>query len=214
MRLILLGPPGAGKGTQAKLLMKKYNIPQISTGDILRRAVQDDNDLGRKAKTSMDAGSLVPDETVIGLIRERIREADCARGFILDGFPRTEVQAEKLDEMLRELELTIDAVLDFSVDAEELVLRLTGRRTCRECGAMFHVDGRPPKRSGVCDHCDGALYQRPDDNQATITKRMEVYEKETAPLKKYYSQQGNLKTLEGAGDTEQIFSRVCQLVSS
>ncbi len=213
MRLILLGPPGAGKGTQAKLLMSKFHIPQISTGDILRKAVKDEAELGREAKAFMDGGQLVPDEIVIGLIRERIREADCADGFILDGFPRTEVQAEKLDEMLQEMSLTINAVLDFSVETEELVLRLTGRRTCKECGAMFHVDGRPPKQSGVCDHCGGALYQRHDDNPLTITKRMEVYEKETAPLKKYYNQQGNLKTLEGTGDTEQIFSQVCRLVS-
>lgn len=213
MRLILLGPPGAGKGTQAKLLMKKFKIPQISTGDILRQAVKDNTELGKKAKVFMDAGQLVSDEIVIGLIKERIKEKDCAHGFILDGFPRTHIQAEKLTETLERMNQLISAVVDLVVDPQELVVRLTGRSTCRDCGAMFHHTTHPPKVSGVCDQCGGELYQRPDDNRETIMKRMEVYERETAPLREFYRKQGSLKSTAGLGSVDEIFSRVCELVS-
>ena len=175
MRLILLGPPGAGKGTQAKLLMKKYRIPQISTGDILRQSVKDNTELGKKAKIFMDAGQLVSDEIVIDLIKERIREKDCEQGFILDGFPRTRVQAEKLTETLEIMNQTIDTVVDLMVNPQELVVRLTGRSTCRDCGAMFHQTSHPPKKAGICDHCGGELYQRPDDKSETIIKSIENY---------------------------------------
>lgn len=213
MRLILLGPPGAGKGTQAKMLSEKFGIPQISTGDILRKAVSNDTGLGKQAKAYMGDGQLVPDEIVIELIKEKIKEEDCERGFILDGFPRTIVQAEKLGETLEEMKLAIDAVIDFEVNPQELIGRLTGRRSCSNCGAMFHDETRRPEKTGVCDHCGHELYQRPDDNKETILKRLEVYENETAPLKEFYRKQGNLKTLEGRGSVEEIFSQVCALIS-
>ncbi|MCH7623822.1 MAG: adenylate kinase [Nitrospinae bacterium] len=213
MRLILLGPPGAGKGTQAKMLKEKFGIPQISTGDILRKAVSNDTELGKQAKVYMGDGQLVPDEIVIELIKEKIKEDDCAGGFILDGFPRTIVQAEKLSETLEEMRLDIDAVIDFEVDPQELIVRLTGRRSCSNCGAMFHDETRPPEKTGVCDHCGSEPYQRPDDNEETILKRLEVYENETAPLKEFYRKQGNLDTLEGRGSAEEIFSQVCDLIS-
>jgi adenylate kinase len=213
MRLILLGPPGAGKGTQAKMLEEKFGIPQISTGDILRKAVSNGTGLGKKAKAYMGDGQLVPDEIVIELIKEKIKEDDFARGFILDGFPRTIVQAEKLGETLRAMKLDIDAVIDFEVDPEELIVRLTGRRSCSDCGAMFHDETRPPEKAGICDHCGHELYQRPDDNKETILKRLEVYENETAPLKDYYRKKGNLKTVAGRGSVDEIFSQVLALVS-
>ena len=175
MRLILLGPPGAGKGTQAKMLTDKFGIPQISTGDILRKAVSNDTELGKQAKAVMDDGQLVPDEIVIGLITERIRDKDCSRGFILDGFPRTIVQAEKLSETLDEMNLSIDTVIDFEVNPQELLERLTGRRSCSNCGAMFHDETRQPKKTGICDVCGDVLYQRLDDNRETIIKRLDVY---------------------------------------
>ena len=212
MRLILLGPPGAGKGTQAKMLKEKFGKPQISTGDILRKSVQEDTALGRKAKLFMNAGKLVEDDIVVGLIRERLVKEDCQSGFILDGFPRTIIQAEKLTETLEGMNLSIDAVVDLEVDTEELVNRLTGRSTCSGCGAMFHRVSCPPLKSGICDGCGGALYQREDDKEETIKKRLEVYKKETAPLKGYYRKQGNLKTAQGYGTVEEIFSRVCAMV--
>jgi adenylate kinase len=212
MRFILLGPPGAGKGTQAKMLSKKLGIPQISTGDILRKSVKENTVLGQKAKVCMDAGQLVPDDIVVGLIKERIRQEDCAQGFILDGFPRNIVQAEKLAETMESMSLKIDAVLDFEVNNEELMGRLVGRRTCSNCGAMFHETSRPPKREGHCDGCGGPLYQRDDDKKETILKRLDVYDKETAPLKEYYRNNGNIKTVQGRGSVEDIFSQVCELI--
>ncbi|MBT5632330.1 MAG: adenylate kinase [Nitrospina sp.] len=212
MRLILLGPPGAGKGTQAKMLREKFQIPQISTGDILRHAVKDNTDLGIRAKSFMDAGQLVPDDVVVGLIKERIKQADCETGFILDGFPRTMIQAEKLSETLAEMALTIDTVVDLEVNADEVISRLAGRSTCPDCGAMFHEESRPPKVSGVCDSCGGTLAQRQDDNSETILKRLEVYQESTAPLKEFYMRQGNLKTVIARGSVEEIFSRVCEMV--
>ena len=213
MRLILLGPPGAGKGTQAKMLSEKFGIPQVSTGDILRKAVSNGTALGKKAKAYMGDGRLVPDEIVVELIKEKIKEDDCAQGFILDGFPRTIVQAEKLGETLREMKLEIDAVIDLEVDPDELIVRLTGRRSCSDCGAMFHDETRPPAKTGICDHCGHELYQRPDDNKETILKRLSVYENETAPLKDYYRKQGNLKTVAGRGSVDEIFSQVLARVS-
>ena len=213
MRLILLGPPGAGKGTQAKMLNEKFRRPQISTGNILRKSIQNGTELGNRAKVFMNAGKLVQDDVVVGLIRERIVEEDCRVGFILDGFPRTIIQAEKLTETLEEMDLSIDVVVDFEVDSEELVSRLTGRSTCSDCGAMFHRTSRPPLRDGICDSCEGELYQREDDKEETIKKRLDVYEHETAPLKEYYKKQGNLKTVQGCGTVEEIFSRVCAMVS-
>ena len=213
MRLILLGPPGAGKGTQAKMLDEKFRRPQVSTGNILRKSIQNGAEIGNRAKKFMDAGKLVPDDVVIGLIKERIVEEDCRAGFILDGFPRTIVQAERLTETLDEMDLLIDAVVDIEVEGEELVGRLTGRSTCIDCGAMFHEMSRPPLKASVCDSCEGELCQREDDKEDTIKKRLEVYEQETAPLKEYYRKQGNLKTVQGSGSVEDVFSRVCAVVS-
>ena len=212
MRLILLGPPGAGKGTQAKMLKEKFQIPQISTGDILRQAVKDNTELGARAKTVMDTGQLVPDNIVIGLIKERIRQGDCKTGFILDGFPRNIAQAEKLSETLQDMNLAIDNVIDLKVDEGEVVERLTGRSTCSECGSMFHQISRPPKVNRVCDDCGGKLEQRPDDNKETIEERLKVYSQSTAPLKEFYSKQGSLKTVEAKGSVEEIFSRVCEMI--
>ena len=213
MRLILLGPPGSGKGTQANMLQEKFNIPKISTGDILRAAVEDNPDLGKQAKSFMDKGELVPDEIVIDLIKERIVEPDCEAGYILDGFPRTIVQAEKLGETLVAMDREIDLVVDLEVDPEELLIRLAGRSTCKNCGAMFHQTSHPPKAAGVCDECGGKLYQRNDDNKETIVKRLEVYNKETAPLKDFYREQGKLKSIQGRGGMEDIFSKLCDLVT-
>jgi len=213
MRLILLGPPGSGKGTQANLLQDKFSIPKISTGDILRAAVKDNTELGIKARNFMDNGELVPDEIVIGLIKERIVEPDCKGGYILDGFPRTIVQAEKLGETLAAMDQDIDSVVDLEVDPDELLIRLTGRSTCKNCGAMFHQTSHPPKVEGVCDECGGELYQRPDDNEETIVKRLEIYHKETAPLKEFYRKQGKLQSIQGRGGMEDIFSQLCKMVT-
>ena len=213
MRVILLGPPGAGKGTQSKKLQERYNIPQVSTGDILRQAVKKGTDLGKEAQVYMESGRLVPDSIVIGLIKERIKKPDCEGGYILDGFPRNLVQAEKLSETLKAMNQDIDSVIEIEVNTSELINRLTGRATCRGCGAMYHKRSRPPKLSGSCDECGGELYQRSDDNRETILRRMQVYQSETAPLKGFYEKEGNLKTIPGHGTVEEIFSRMCDLVS-
>tara|TARA_B100000686_G_scaffold291615_1_gene319761 strand:- start:634 stop:1275 length:642 start_codon:yes stop_codon:yes gene_type:complete len=212
MRLILLGPPGAGKGTQAKMLKEKFRIPQISTGDILRQAVKNNTELGLRAKAFMDAGQLVPDDVVISLIKERIWQEDCLTGFILDGFPRNIAQAEKLMETLVEMSLVINNVIDLEVDAKEVVERLTGRSTCSDCGDMFHEVSRPPKAKGFCDSCGGKLEQRRDDNSETIQERLKVYEQSTAPLKEFYRKQGNLKTVEAKGSAEEVFFHVCRMI--
>jgi len=208
MNIILLGPPGAGKGTQAKRLIDKYSIPQISTGDMLRAALKEGTALGLEAKKYMDKGELVPDSVVIGLVKERIQQKDCAKGYMLDGFPRNVSQAEALDKMLAELKQKIDDVICIEVPNEELLGRLTGRRTCRSCGAGFHVMFDPPKKEGVCDKCNGELYQRDDDNETTVKSRLEVYAKQTEPLIGYYKNQGKLRSINGVGDMEAIFSRI------
>jgi len=197
MKLILLGPPGAGKGTQAKMLTDRYGIPQISTGDILRAAVKEGTPMGVKAKSFMDAGALVPDEVVVGIVRERLQKADCAPGFILDGFPRTVAQADALKENLRALGKDLDAVISLEVDIEALVERLTGRRTCKECGRGYHVKFDPPKAAGVCDACGGVLFQRDDDREETIRKRLDVYHEQTSPLVAYYKNDGLLTAIDG-----------------
>jgi adenylate kinase len=197
MKLILLGPPGAGKGTQAKMLTEHFGIPQIATGDILRGAVQAGTALGLKAKGFMDAGMLVPDEVVIGIVRERLQQQDCLAGFILDGFPRTVAQADALQGNLAELGRQLDRVVSLTVNADALVERLTGRRTCRGCGRGFHLIFDPPRVAGRCDACDGELYQRDDDREETIRKRLTVYEQQTAPLSDYYRNAGLLIELDG-----------------
>lgn len=197
MKLILLGPPGAGKGTQAKMLTDRFGIPQISTGDILRAAVKEGTPMGVKAKSCMDAGALVPDEVVVGIVRERLQNDDCAAGFILDGFPRTVAQADALKETLRELGKDLDSVVSLEVDTEALVERLTGRRTCRDCGKGYHVKFDPPRAAATCDACGGALMQRDDDQEETIRKRLEVYQQQTSPLAAYYRNEGLLTAIDG-----------------
>jgi adenylate kinase len=213
MNIILLGPPGAGKGTQAKMLVEKYHIPQISTGDILRAAVKEGTQLGKEAKSYMDKGELVPDSVVIGIVEERIQEPDCKNGYMLDGFPRTVPQAKALDEMLQKLSSQIDHVVSIEVPQEELIKRLTGRRTCRECGAGYHVMFDPPKKEGVCDKCGGELYQRDDDNEQTVRSRLQVYDSQTKPLIEYYQAQGKLRPIDGVGDIKEIFERVTTVLS-
>ncbi len=210
MRIILLGPPGAGKGTQAKLLIERLQIPQISTGDMLRAAVKDGTPLGRQARAYMDRGALVPDEVIIGLVRERLQAADCARGYILDGFPRTLAQAEALEKTLAELRLSLNHVLSLDVPSEDLVARIAGRRTCRQCGAMSHVRFSPTRRDGVCDVCGGETYQRDDDREETVRRRLAVYAEQTAPLVRFYEGRGLLRRIAGTGEIGEIFARMVQ----
>lgn len=210
MRIVLLGAPGAGKGTQAKKLIDKFSIPQISTGDLLRAAVGEGTDLGKEAKSYMDKGELVPDSVVLGMVEERLSQDDCKDGYILDGFPRNTAQAEALDEMLEKLGMPLDAALNVDVPTEDLMKRLTGRRTCQSCGQMYNVYFNPPSEEGKCDKCGGDLFQRDDDKEETISKRLEVYQDQTAPLIDYYNQKGILKTVSGTGDIDAIFEKVVQ----
>jgi adenylate kinase len=212
VNLILLGPPGAGKGTQAQMIVERYHIPQISTGDILRTAVKEGTPLGMKAKVFMDQGQLVPDEVVIGIIEERLKELDCHSGFILDGFPRTLAQAEALQSILNKIGKSIDHAISIKVDPEELVRRLTGRRTCKNCGAMFHLLFHPPKKEGMCDRCGGTLYQREDDKEETIRTRLKEYQKQTAPLIQYYKLKNHLRPIQGVGEKDQIFEQIVRLL--
>lgn len=208
MRLILLGPPGGGKGTQAKLIEERLSIAHISTGDLLRQAVAERTELGRTAKEFMDRGELVPDELVIGMIEERVRNADCQRGFLFDGFPRNVAQAEALSDMLRRQGLSLDHVVSLDVPQQELVKRLAGRRTCRQCGSMCHIIFDPPREEGVCNRCGGGLYQRDDDREETIRARLEVYRDQTEPLLGYYRTRGLLREVDGVGETQEVFERI------
>jgi adenylate kinase len=214
MNLILLGPPGAGKGTQAQMIVERYHIPQISTGEILRAAVKEGTSLGKQAKTFMDRGQLVPDEVVIGIIDERLRASDCNAGFILDGFPRTTPQAEALQAILTKIRKSVDHVINIEVDPEELVRRLTGRRTCNNCGGMFHILFHPPQKEGVCDRCGGTLYQREDDGEETIRTRLKEYQKLTAPLIQYYQNKKLLRPIQGVGGQNQIFEQIIRVLDA
>ena len=209
MRLVLLGAPGAGKGTQAKILVEKYGIPQISTGDLLRAAVAAGSALGKEAKSYMDKGELVPDSVVLGMVEERLKQDDCKKGYILDGFPRNTKQAEALDSMLASLNMSLTAALSVDVPFDDLMKRLTGRRTCKACGQMYNVYFNAPQKEGVCDKCGGELFQRDDDKEETIKKRLEVYNAQTAPLIDYYRKIGILKSVSGTGGIEEIFHKVC-----
>ena len=204
MKIILLGPPGAGKGTQAALLMEKFSIPQISTGDMLRAAVQAQSPMGIEAKKHMDSGGLVPDSVVIGIVRERLQENDCKGGFILDGFPRTLPQADSLKQVLVDLGQGLDSVVSLQVDTDALVERLTGRRTCADCGKGCHLRFDPPTQNGSCRHCGGELLHRDDDREETIRNRMNVYQEQTAPLEKYYREAGLLVSIDGMGEISEV----------
>ncbi|MBN7773679.1 adenylate kinase [Clostridium aminobutyricum] len=212
MNLVLLGPPGAGKGTQATRIIQKYGIPHISTGDIFRKNIKEGTALGKKAQEYMNKGELVPDDLVIEIATTRLLEDDCKEGFLLDGFPRTVYQAEKLDEFLAQHERKIDKVLDIAVEKEELMIRLIGRRVCRNCGATFHVVNMPPAKEGVCDVCGGELYQRSDDTEATVANRIEVYNSQTMPLVDYYAEKGNIAHIDGAAGLDNVFTAIVNVL--
>ena len=197
MKIVLLGPTGAGKGTQAEILVKKLLVPHISTGDMFRAAISNGTELGKEAKSYMDKGQLVPDEVTVGIIRDRIAQSDCKEGFLLDGFPRTIAQAAALDDLMRDMSTSLDAVLNISVPLYRLIDRLTGRRMCRKCGTIYHLLYNAPEVENVCDACGGELYQRDDDKEETVKSRLSVYEKQTAPLIEYYEKQGILHTING-----------------
>jgi adenylate kinase len=207
MRTVLVGPPGSGKGTQAKFIAEKFDVSQISTGDIFRKHVTAQTELGVRAKKYMDAGDLVPDEVTIAMVRERLAEPDADAGFLLDGFPRTVPQAEALGRILDELQHPLTAVLELTVDDDEVVGRLSGRRTCRSCGHVWHVEFEPPAVPGICDDCGGELFQRDDDQPETIRRRLEVYAEQTAPLVRYYSSRGLLVSIQASGAVEEVTER-------
>ncbi|NAS25523.1 adenylate kinase [Herbidospora sp. NEAU-GS84] len=207
MRLVLVGPPGAGKGTQAQFIASHLSIPKISTGDIFRANVSGGTELGKLAKTYMDRGDLVPDEVTIAMVRGRLAEDDAQDGFLLDGFPRNVAQAEVLKKMLADLGSGLDLVLELVVDDDEVVRRLAGRRTCRSCGKVWHVDFDPPKKDGVCDACGGELFQRDDDREETIRHRLEVYQEQTSPLINFYADEGILRGVDATGPVEEVTAR-------
>lgn len=210
--LILLGPPGAGKGTQAGRIVQEYGIPHISTGDILRGAVKNQTSMGLEAKRYMDAGELVPDSVVIGIVKDRLQESDTAAGFLVDGFPRTIPQAEALDATLESIHRGVSKAVAILVDEEELIKRLTGRRICRDCQTPFHVAFSPPKTEGVCDKCGGELYQRDDDSEATVRNRLSVYNQQTEPLIAYYDAQGVLARIDGEKDPESVYRDIREAI--
>ncbi|MDI3487131.1 MAG: adenylate kinase [Methanolobus sp.] len=211
MNIALFGPPGAGKGTQAKELSKKYSIPHISTGDILRANVRDGTELGLKAKQYMDKGELVPDEVLIGLIRNRLTESDCETGYLLDGYPRTIPQADALTDILKEISKPLDAVINIEVSDDELVKRLSGRRSCA-CGESYHVMFNPPEKDGICNACGADLYQRDDDKEEVIRQRLAVYNEKTKPLINYYDDAGILVNIDGTGVVDAVFADICKVM--
>ena len=212
MRLILVGPPGAGKGTQAVALAAHYKIPHISTGDIFRANLKNGTELGKKAQSFMDRGELVPDSVTNEMVKDRLGNSDVINGFLLDGFPRNTNQAEVLDAILLEKKMPLDAALELSIDNSEIVKRLSGRRTCRNCSATFHKDFEKPKVDGVCDKCSGELYQREDDKEEVITRRLEIYAQQTEPIISYYKNAGILKNISAIGDVSEITQKVIALL--
>ncbi len=213
MRIILMGPPGVGKGTQAKKIAAVYDIPQISTGDILRDAIVNDTQLGRQAKQYMDAGRLVPDELILDLMEDTLASDHCKQGFILDGFPRTVPQAEGLNNLLEKLEITLDAVLVLDVDEDVIVNRLSNRRSCPECGAIYNLQTTPPENDEQCDNCGTDLIQRSDDMPETIKNRLRVYREETAPVINFYNQHNLVETIDGEGSVSEVWKRVHSALS-
>ena len=214
MRIILVGPPGAGKGTQAEKIVAKYNVAHISTGDILRANVKAGTELGKKAKSFMDAGALVPDDVIVGMMRGRLAEDDCKNGFILDGFPRTVPQAEALDGLLAEMGIKLDGVILLDVDDETVVERLCGRRMCKKCGRIFHVSFKPSSKGDLCDECGGELYQRDDDKEEVIRQRLAVYHSQTAPLVDYYGKAGLLLRVPGAEAGDKVLGHIEAMLGS
>lgn len=208
MKIVFMGPPGAGKGTQAEKIIENYQIPHISTGDMFRKAIKDQTELGMEAKRYMDQGALVPDHVTIGIVKDRLSESDCKSGFLLDGFPRTVDQAKALDEILTSLDSKIDYVINIDVDLDILKERLTGRRICRSCGATYHMIFNPPAVAGTCDKCGGELYQRKDDNEETVGNRLDVYVSQTKPLLDYYSLAGNLVNSNGQQSIDLVFAEI------
>lgn len=208
MKIILLGPPGAGKGTQAKSISQAYSIPHISTGDIFRKNISEKTPLGVEAKGYMDKGQLVPDELTINLVKDRLTQEDCKNGFLLDGFPRTVKQAEALDAFLDGNKMAVDAALLIDVPSSLILERMTGRRVCPECGASYHIKNIPPKVEGICDLCGASLIQRKDDNEETVKERLDVYEKQTQPLVAYYKEKGKLISVDGTKDIDVVFSDI------
>ncbi|MGD6770335.1 adenylate kinase [Staphylococcus arlettae] len=212
MNIILMGLPGAGKGTQASEIVKKFPIPHISTGDMFRKAIKDETDLGKEAKSYMDRGELVPDEVTVGIVKERISEDDAKKGFLLDGFPRTIEQAEALNDIMQELGRSIDAVINIEVPEEELMNRLTGRRICETCGTTYHLVFNPPKVDGVCDLDGGKLYQREDDSPETVANRLSVNVKQSKPILSYYQDKGVLENIDGSKDIKEVTSDVINIL--
>ncbi|AMX00478.1 adenylate kinase [Rummeliibacillus stabekisii] len=212
MNIVLMGLPGAGKGTQADKIVEKYGIPHISTGDMFRAAIQNGTELGLQAKSFMDQGALVPDEVTIGIVRERLSEADCDKGFLLDGFPRTTAQAEALDQILADLGKKVEHVINIEVERDDLVKRLTGRRICKVCGSSYHLIFNPPKEAGICDKDGGELYQRADDNPETVNNRLEVNIKQSQPLLDFYREKHILTNINGQQDINDVFAEVDALL--
>ena len=215
MRIVLMGPPGSGKGTQSQLLVERYGIPQISTGDLLRSSLARGTEYGRRAKAAMDSGQLVADEIVLGIFRERLAEGDAAHGFILDGFPRNLAQAEALSAMLAAIDSPLDAVILFELDDDELIRRISGRRTCQQCGRVFNIHSAPPGTPPHCDRCGDkpTLLQRADDEEATVRQRLQVYERQTRPLAHYYAAQGLLRTINAAASVAEVSARLIETLS-
>ncbi len=212
MNLIMLGLPGAGKGTQAKKLSNKYNIPHISTGDIFRNAIQNETELGKKAKEYLDSGGLVPDELTNSIVRERLKEDDCKEGFILDGFPRTINQAEALEDMLKNMNRKLDLAIYIDVTREELIKRLTHRRTCSNCGAVYHLDYDPPEKEGICDKCGGKLIQRSDDKEEVVKERLKINSKNIKNLIDFYEEEDKLATVKSDAGIEEVFEKIDEIV--
>ena len=210
MKIILLGAPGAGKGTQAQMICEKYQIPQISTGDIIREALSNGSDVGQKAKSFIEKGALVPDEVVIEMVKQRLSQADCKNGFVLDGFPRTIPQADALEEM----GVSIDNVVEISVAEEEIVKRISGRRTCKKCGASYHTEFKPSSKGDICEKCGTPLVVRKDDNPESVKTRLEEYRSKTQPLKDYYEEKGKLTVIQGVGNIDDIFGAIVKALEA